>query len=207
MTQGNNASFETLSKGRGVDGMNGGGGGGRVQERKVLTQITEEGLGLKETPDYLSCRATVTLLRNDTNKPPWYMACQTCNKKVTDTGDGNWHCEKCNTSGVIAVPRYILSAMIADSTGAQWVSLFNEQAEVVLNKKATELAEYLVNDPTAFTQAFKERQFKQFSWRIRAKAELQQDERRLRCNVVECSPLNYLKETELLLAEISKYNV
>lgn len=200
---GQSASFETLSKGRG----DGAGPSVRIDQRKVLGQIVTEQLGLGDKPDYISCRATVMQLRNDKTKPPWYMACATCNKKVQDSGNGLFSCEKCNNEQATAIPRYILSAVVADATGAQWVSMFNEQAEAVLQVKADQMNQWLQSGmEQQYEAAFKAAQHKQFSWKIRARAELQQDERRLRCQVVECAPVDFVKETQLLLEEIAKYN-
>lgn len=72
-----------------------------------------------------------------------------CNKKVTETMNGEFHCEKCNKTfptvrlfSVLSSPRlillsylllptqcirrYILSVSMADHSGSNWFTLFND---------------------------------------------------------------------------------
>ena len=103
-------------------------------------------------PDWFNVRATVTYFSHDFNKPPWYNACPApgCNKKVTEDAQGQFHCAKCNKSYAEYIPRYVCNSVImnssidemvwwcryilnllaSDATGSQWLSCFNDQAEV-----------------------------------------------------------------------------
>ena len=62
------------------------GGGAAASQRKVLSDIKDENLGMKEKPDFFVTRATITFFKHDFEKGalPWYNACpsQGCNKKV-----------------------------------------------------------------------------------------------------------------------------
>ena len=98
MQQGQQTAFNSLSTKLG-------GGGGRgislTEERRPLSCIKEEQLGFKKNPqtgetlgDFLTVKATVTNIKHDFNKPPWYYACPSpsCNKKVTaGHGDDFWY--------------------------------------------------------------------------------------------------------------------
>lgn len=89
----------------------GGGGGGPtpLDQRVTLASIKDDGLGMKEKPDYISIKGTVTYIRHENE--PWYTACPnlTCNRKVNfalisditniqvvEGFNQQWTCEKCN---------------------------------------------------------------------------------------------------------------
>ncbi len=89
-------------------------------------------------------KATVGYIRSDSDKL-WYMACpapsennRICNKKCLETG--------CPVHGLVhPEPRYIMSANISDHTGSTYITLFNTEAEVVMNAKASDLKAILDN--------------------------------------------------------------
>jgi replication factor A1 len=76
----------------------GGGGGGPVplDQRITIASIKDDGLGMKEKPDYVTVKGTVTYIRHEND--PWYTACPTpnCNRKVVEGFNQQWTCEKCN---------------------------------------------------------------------------------------------------------------
>mmetsp|Transcript_5388 Transcript_5388/g.8464 ORF Transcript_5388/g.8464 Transcript_5388/m.8464 type:complete len:593 (+) Transcript_5388:36-1814(+) len=202
--QGKNAAVESISKGRA------GGGSGR-DPRKTLLEFKDERLGYGEKPDYFVVKGTVTFYKHDLEKPPWYPACPTegCNKKLTnqESGDANnWFCEKCDKSYPAPNNRYILSLLCCDATGSTWFTAFNEVAEQLLGKKAAELAEYKdMGNESAFESVFAEANFKSFMFKIRAKADNNQDEVRVRCHVIQATPIDYRKESQTLLDQIATY--
>jgi replication factor A1 len=63
----------------------GGGAGGPItlDQRIAISTIKDEGLGMKEKPDYVSVKGTVTYIRHENG--PWYTACPSpnCNRKVS----------------------------------------------------------------------------------------------------------------------------
>lgn len=71
------------------------GAGGGSAEWMWLSQAHEAALGKSEKGDYYQVAATILLIRN-TNL--LYKACpnENCNKKVVDSGDGSYRCEKCD---------------------------------------------------------------------------------------------------------------
>jgi replication factor A1 len=54
-------------------------------------------MGASEKGDYATVKAYVNFIKHS-DADPWYTACTTpnCNKKVVESGGGNWMCEKCN---------------------------------------------------------------------------------------------------------------
>lgn len=78
-----------------------GGGGGRLEQRKTVAAIKDEGLGRGDKPDWITVRATVFYIKPENF---CYPACplevngKQCMKKVTNNGDGTWRCDRCDRS-------------------------------------------------------------------------------------------------------------
>jgi replication factor A1 len=72
--------------------------GDRKEERKTLTQVKDEGLGMGETPDYFTSLATIVFIRQENISYPACRSINGCKKKVVEDGNGQWRCEKCDTS-------------------------------------------------------------------------------------------------------------
>lgn len=71
--------------------------GGRVDVYKTLDEVATEGLGHNEKADYYTTRATIVFLKQSTVSYPACLSPE-CNKKVLQTGEGEWKCEKCDKS-------------------------------------------------------------------------------------------------------------
>lgn len=201
-TFGKNAEVQSLSKNR----MGGGGG----DARKHFVDIKDEQLGMGEKPSYFTVRGMITFFKNDSEKPPWYTACPSdgCSKKVNEQepGSGAWFCESCNKTYPNMEPRYILSLLACDHTGSNWMTAFNESAVTLVGKTAQELKGYIdSNNLVAFNNAFTENNFKRYVFKCRAKADTHQDEIKVRVQVTAAEPINYVKESKMLLDEIAAY--
>ncbi|BHF62589.1 60S acidic ribosomal protein P1 [Sparganum proliferum] len=88
--------------------------------------------------DYFTCKATVTFMKKENFM---YQACPTegCNKKVINMLNGLYRCEKCARE----TPRYkwrpLLMVKIADFSGEQWITCFQDTAETLLGRTADDL--------------------------------------------------------------------
>ncbi|KAJ3195848.1 Replication factor A protein 1, partial [Irineochytrium annulatum] len=166
--EGQSVHYQTYSQG-GVGPAGSGGVGARVDACKTISQITEEGLGHGEKPDWFSLRGTVCFVRD---KNMFYPACGSpdCNKKVVEDGDGSWRCEKCNKSFPNPTFRYIASVCLTDHTGQSWFSLFNEQAEQMFGITANDMFD-LQGKEAAFKAANQAPMWNKLVVKVRAKAE------------------------------------
>lgn len=93
-SQGRNANFQAhTSSGPGAGA--GGAGSFKRDELKTCRQVKESDIGKSESGDYFSCRGTVVNIKADS---VMYAACpgEKCSKKVFETSDGSWRCEKCD---------------------------------------------------------------------------------------------------------------
>lgn len=143
---------------------------GRKDQAKHVAQVKEEQLGMGEAPDYFQLTATIVYIRHESN---WcYPACRTadCNKKVTDTGDGSWRCERCDKNWDRPEYRYIMSVSAADHTGQLWLSCFDDTGRVVMGgKSADELMELAEQDDALKAAEFDNASCRKYTFRCRAK--------------------------------------
>eukprot|EP01103_Thecamoeba_quadrilineata_P012133 TRINITY_DN3056_c0_g1_i1.p1 TRINITY_DN3056_c0_g1~~TRINITY_DN3056_c0_g1_i1.p1 ORF type:complete len:679 (+),score=164.76 TRINITY_DN3056_c0_g1_i1:54-2090(+) len=188
------------------DGPRAGNFAGKTDERKMLSQVSQEHLG-ENQPAYFTTKATITMLKRDKGGP-WYNACpgEGCQKKVTfNTVLNQWQCEKCNISAPRCLHRYILSLVAVDHTSSQWLSAFNEAGQKILNIDASKLAEMKeAGRDQEFESYFQKANFKSYIFKIRAKEERYNDVQRVKCSIVELQPVDYVQESRFLLEQIQK---
>jgi replication factor A1 len=178
---------------------------GRKDEVRTISQVKEENLGVDDQA-YYSIKATIVFIKQENF---CYPACssQGCNKKVTDLGDGTWQCEKCNVSHDKPEYRYILSMNVADHTGHQWLSCFDETGRAVLGMSANELMEIKDSDPDKFGAMVEQANCKKMSFRCRAKMDNYGEVQRIRYQVVNAAPLDFQAEATKLSELIKQYEI
>ena len=100
-----------------IASLSGSGGGGMTNgptnnaaARKALGAIKIENLGSSDAGDVFTAKATVSFIKADTDKAPWYPACAKpdCSKKaVQDMAGTSWHCEKVGWRGLLLPDRCV----------------------------------------------------------------------------------------------------
>jgi replication factor A1 len=140
---------------------------GRKDQVKTIAQVKDENLGVDDQA-YYSIKATIVFVKQENF---CYPACASegCNKKVVNTGDDRWLCEKCNITHDKPDYRYILSLNVADHTSHQWLSCFDDTGRTIFGISANDLMELKENDEQRFTAAFDEVNCKKLYFRCRAK--------------------------------------
>ncbi|XP_062262049.1 replication protein A 70 kDa DNA-binding subunit-like isoform X2 [Platichthys flesus] len=168
---------------------------------KTLSDVKNESMGHGEKADYFSCVATLLFTRKDTCL---YRACPSadCKKKVTDQQNGMYRCEKCNREFPNFKYRFLLSANLADFGDNQWVTCFEETAEVLLGHTAETLGELKDTDETAFDEVFQKAHFTTHIFKNRVKLETYNDESRVKVTVIEVQPLDHREYSRRLLRDI-----
>eukprot|EP00742_Colponemidia_sp_Colp-10_P012309 GILJ01013801.1.p1 GENE.GILJ01013801.1~~GILJ01013801.1.p1 ORF type:complete len:633 (-),score=108.41 GILJ01013801.1:50-1948(-) len=180
---------------------------GHSNQHKTLSQIKDENIGAEDKPVWFTTKVTVTYIKHDSDRPIWYMACPTegCNKKVMEQSDG-WHCESCQKSYPEAEPRYILSISANDATGTAWFNGFNDVGLSILNKSAKELKEYKdMNDMNSYEATFSDAVFRTYNFNVRAKLDAYMDDKRVRLNIMNATPIDFVQESRTLIEEINRY--
>lgn len=180
------------------------GGGDFSAPLCTFKEVSDARLGDKlNIADTYSVVATINLIRVENSV---YKACPTegCKKKLIDQSSGIFRCEKCCKDFPNFIYRLIASMNIADATGSRWITAFNEDAEKILGMPAQELGELKENDNDAYMQKFGEASFKRFTFTIRARSEVFQDEMRVKHTCVSVTPLNYKTHLAHLIDKVSK---
>lgn len=160
-------------------------------------------LGSGDKPDYYTMYAYLIFVRSES---ALYKACPNtdCQKKVVDRNDGTYRCEKCNLETEDFKYRYMLSAQFSDSTGNQWVTLFQESAESLLGITSADLGRIMEEDKEEYGDVFQKQMFKLFEVRARAKMETFNNETRLKVSVFKIKPIDYKAASTKLIADIRR---
>lgn len=176
--QGRNDQFTTHA----VAGTGMGDGTGRQDSTKTIQAVKDENLGMGETPEYFTVKATINYIRHDN---PAYAACLSpdCNKKVIETEDG-WRCEKCNKTHAKPEYRYIMSINVADHTGQVYLSCFDETGRIIMGMSAEQLME--LKDNGTDKEVYQEATGQTLNFRCRAKMETYQDQPKSVCSPKCC---------------------
>ncbi|BHF62212.1 60S acidic ribosomal protein P1 [Sparganum proliferum] len=148
--------------------------------------------------DYFTCKATVIFMKKEYFM---YQACPTegCNKKVINMLNGLYRCEKCARE----TPRYkwrpLLMVKIADFSGEQWITCFQDTAETLLGRTADDLGSMKdAQDETQLDSVFDSASFKSWIFRLRVKIDNSNSESRLSLVAVEVKPVVYADYTKQL---------
>lgn len=178
-------------------------GGGATVCWKTLSDAKNEHLGHGEKADYFSCVATVLYIRKENCL---YQACPApdCSKKVVQLPSGLYRCDKCSREFPDFKPRLLLSANIADYEDNQWVTCFQDTAEVLLGHSAHTLGQLRSTDEDAFDEVFQRANFTTHIFRTRVKLETYNDESRVKATVMEIQPIDHREYSRRLIQNILK---
>ncbi|XP_076637806.1 replication protein A 70 [Colletes latitarsis] len=181
-TVGRNTDVKTLSRTFGSDG---GAGGPWI----TFVEAKQMNLG-KNGSDVYTVKATVNMIRVENSI---YKSCPTenCKKKLIDQANDMYRCEKCDKEYPNFRYRLLLSLNLADWSDNQWVTMFNDEAEKILGITAQELGELQENDNDTYLEKFGDTTFKSFVFKLRVKAEIFNDENKLKATCTNLSPIDY----------------
>lgn len=154
-----------------------GAAGGRSDPNKTILQVKEENLGMSETTDYFTTKATIIYVKQDNVAYPACLS-EGCNKKVVEVDPGQWRCEKCDKTHPKPEYRYIMSVNVSDHTGQLWLSCFDDVGRQIMGMSADQLMELKENDEKAAGDSFQEANCKTWVFKCRAKMDNFQDQQR-----------------------------
>ncbi|CAN6461322.1 unnamed protein product [Victoria cruziana] len=182
---------------------------GRTDVRKTVSQIKNEGLGRAEKPDWITVQAVVAFVKVDNfcyTACPLMVGDRQCNKKVTNNGDGRWHCDRCDQDIPECDYRYLLQFQIQDHTGITWVTAFQEAGEEIMgvSAKALYMLKHEEQDDVEFGLVIKTVLFNQYLFKLKVKEEIYSDEQRVKSTVVKAERLNFAAECKYLFGLIGR---
>ncbi|TNY19811.1 hypothetical protein DMC30DRAFT_417560 [Rhodotorula diobovata] len=201
-TSGATQSFQSFSS-MGAGGA-GAAGAFKPDAFKCLKDVVDENLGMSDKPDYFSARATVSYVKGDNLS---YPACPTerCNKKMSQEGERQWRCEKCEMTYEAPQYRYIISMCVSDYTSQIWVSGFNEVGADLFGKTADEMQVLKEDDDPAYQGAIASALGKCYNLSIKAKADSFGDQTRVRYQIQRMAPVDWAAAAKTLASQIEAW--
>lgn len=180
----------------------------KMENRKTIFQIKDEGLGKSGKPDWVIVKATLMFVKTDNF---CYTACpltigdRKCSKKVIRSGNGSWRCDRCEQLIEECDYRYLLQAQIQDHTGTTWVTAFQDSGEEILGHSARQLhsLKHEEGDDARFGEIIKSSLFKQYLFTLKINEESYGDERQVKTHVVKADEVDFLAESSFLSAQTS----
>ncbi|CAB9518541.1 Replication protein A 70 kDa DNA-binding subunit [Seminavis robusta] len=185
------------------------------QERLTISAIKQKHMGHGDKPDWLTFKGTITYIKKDKEGGAWYPACANsgdpCKNmyKVTQTTDGSWYCDKCQGTFPNPVRRWIFSGTVEDDTASTWVSFFNPQAETLFpgNMTADDAYKNFMEhnqDQDGYDSLFYKATQTEWVFKCKLKSEIVNDTERVKASVYALQPLDYVAESEHMLAALEK---
>jgi len=163
-----------------------------------LPKLTAEPSGV-----YYTLRAYVMFIRRTGSL--YYVACPDNNHKMVELAPGRWRCEKDDKEYDTANYRYILSLNVADSTGAEWMSAFDDVSQMLLGAPARDIAGLTAEDPMV-AELLNKASMRQYVFRVRIKQEEYLGVTRTKHQILRAAPVDFTEESKLLLQEIRSYH-
>lgn len=151
---------------------------GRNKSTKTILQVKDENLGMGETPDYFTTKATIIYVKQENFSYPACFSAECKNKKVVEEEPGQWRCALCQKTFPKPDYRYVLSVNVSDHTGQIWLNCFNDVGILVMGMSAEKLIELRDNDERAVTEVFQDANCKTWIFKCRAKMDNFQDQQR-----------------------------
>jgi replication factor A1 len=194
---------------------------GRTDRIVTVAQVRDDGLGTNaEKPDYFTLTATISYAKHENFA---YPAClkETCNKKVTEIGDGTWRCEYCSINHPRPEYRFIMSLNVADHTGQMWLNCFDDVGRIIMGMSADKLME--LKETGEHMKLFEATAYKAMTFKCRAKMDTYQDQQKyvpprdpssialihlsVRYQVTGATPINFTTEANRLAELIKTYSI
>lgn len=169
----------------------------REQKLSLISDIKNEEM------IWSSSRCTIVYFREDS---VFYESCVSdgCNKKVLKNDIGEFRCERCNKTSYDCNYRYMIGVVISDHTGQIWSTMFDEQAFQLFGVKAEQFKEMAAEDASESQCFIRKYMFKDVIVRIKSRQDTYNDELRMRYNITDIKPVNFLEEIERDLPIIEK---
>jgi replication factor A1 len=164
----------------------------------TLTQIPND-----RTPFYPACPELVERSTQGATQQTADAPKRLCNKKVSPDAEV-WRCQAGHTCQRPNYRYLLQKVQVLDHTGSLDVSLFDEGGKTVMGCDAEELAA-VWDDPTRDIekdQRLSKPAWKRYVFRLKSAREVWQEEMRTKSTVEDASPLDFVKESNRMLADI-----
>ncbi|XP_050714389.1 replication protein A 70 kDa DNA-binding subunit-like [Eriocheir sinensis] len=156
-----------------------------------------------DNPEYCCLKGVIVMVRKENSM---YAACpkEGCNKKVVDQGSSQYRCEKCDQSYDSFKWRIMLGVCVADISDSHWVTIFQDEAQRLLNTTSDELGLMKETNNVEFEKIMDSILFKNYNFKLRCKIETYNGESRWKPTVMSFAPVNPKEHGRRLLTEMKQ---
>jgi len=171
---------------------------------KVLKVGKDEASGLGKAT-YFMTQATIMNIKHDDDAPLYYLACplEGCNKKVAqDEKTNTFHCSKCHKDYENCNTRYILSLRIADSSSTEFVSVFDDIAQLLLGFDANTIKVMRERADPELQFIFSSAILGRYNFKIKAQEETYQDGLNVKLTVQSMERIDFAAESQTMIQKI-----
>jgi replication factor A1 len=116
---------------------------------------------------YFKVSGSLTWFSGDETRPFYYLACQSCKKKVIEEANG-YRCENCQKSYSEAVPTFNFSFRFSDFTSNLYLSCLGETGDAIIGIPAANFYQMYNENPATTKMICQERLFTPFTLLVRA---------------------------------------
>jgi len=204
-----NNSSTILSEARNISGSLNQSGSSMQTAVGTFKELKEEGMSQTDGVQ-LKIPCTIMGVRHDENAPIYYKSTPTTDKHKVVENKSNpengkaWFCPRTNQYFDTYTPRYVLSILAADFSGAQYLNCFDEWGKAILGCEAREVEATKNRDIKRFEEIFVKPLFQRLMIKVKAKEDNYGDERRLKCVVATVEKMDYVKDTRILIEKIKE---
>ncbi|KAI8339707.1 hypothetical protein BC941DRAFT_372880 [Chlamydoabsidia padenii] len=199
-SQGQSTSFSTYSN---VMSSDSGAFAPNSAPKLTIQEAKDRKLGESERADYFVTRGTIMFFKNENYS---YPGCPDCRKKLIQEVS-HWRCEKCQKNHDAPLYKYVLSFSVEDATGHLFLNAFDEVGGPLLKISANEMAALRETDEVASRMVFTDATFKTYNFKIKAFQQVFNDSPRTKYQVLEATPIDFIRESQDLVTEIEKLMV
>eukprot|EP01126_Amoeba_proteus_P035924 TRINITY_DN3636_c0_g2_i7.p1 TRINITY_DN3636_c0_g2~~TRINITY_DN3636_c0_g2_i7.p1 ORF type:complete len:380 (-),score=93.73 TRINITY_DN3636_c0_g2_i7:570-1709(-) len=192
---------------RGLDPLDEKGSSSVCSFSDIESAVEKAAMSGNNKPIYKKIKATLCWIKHDEAAPLFYKAAPIpSNHKVVENPNKTgkpWYCQKLNKYFDTYTPRFVLSVIFSDSTGSQWVNVFDEQAKLLLDADAKTVEELKKSgNQVAIRRLFEKPLYQRMWLKIKAHDDHYQDEAKIRCTVCSVEPIDHVKESRRILSSI-----
>uniref|UniRef100_A0A7S2XF33 Replication factor A C-terminal domain-containing protein n=1 Tax=Lotharella oceanica TaxID=641309 RepID=A0A7S2XF33_9EUKA len=156
----------------------------QVSSMSELNKMIEDKSSGASVAEYVEVKAKVAFIKRENS---YYPKCpeESCNSKVVSNGENEWRCDRCDQTFPTKTNRYVLQASLQDDSATTWVTVFGDQAQMLMGTvTADEVEKLQETDLDKFDAAFQATQDKWFKFVLRLKTDEYQEQVRTKAIVV-----------------------
>eukprot|EP01130_Rhizamoeba_saxonica_P017802 TRINITY_DN8721_c0_g1_i1.p1 TRINITY_DN8721_c0_g1~~TRINITY_DN8721_c0_g1_i1.p1 ORF type:complete len:609 (+),score=101.93 TRINITY_DN8721_c0_g1_i1:3-1829(+) len=168
-----------------------------------IKEAQDSGLGSGGVSANFWCKATVTMIKHN-GGTLMYQACpkEGCNKKISEES-GGFYCPKCCETYPNFDYRYILGMFVADNTGSQFMTAFNDCGNILLGVPAHMVQQANETDPTLFETYFADASFQTWNMMVGVQESTYEGVTRLKYTIKALKQPDLVQENQRLIDAIN----